>query len=397
MYPNVNLFIDGDWTPAAAGRTIPVVNPATGEPIGTVAHAERADLDRALEAADKGFAAWRKVSAFDRSQGDAQGGDLLRDRADAIAPLLTMEQGKPLAEAKGEVLAGADVIDWFAEEARRTYGRVIPARAEGIYQLVIKEPVGPVAAFTPWNFPINQVVRKLSCALAAGCSIIVKAPEETPASPRRTDPLLRRCRRAGRRDEPSLWRAGGDLRIPHSASDHPQDVVHRLHRRSASSLRRIAGAHMKRVTMELGGHAPAIVFDDADVDTASRLLADGEISATPARSACRRRACWCRNACTSHFVEGFVQHSKALKVGDGLEAGTTMGPMANPRRIAAMELFISDAVQHGATVQHRRPSHRQQGQFLRTDGHHRRAEGCPRDERGAVRPAGGDLAVQLVR
>ena len=127
MYPNVSLFIDGNWTAAVAGRTLPVVSPATGDSIGTVAHAERADLDRALEAADKGFRAWRKVSAFDRSKVMRKAADLLRERADKIAPLLTMEQGKPLPEAKGEVLAGADVIDWFAEEARRTYGRVIPA------------------------------------------------------------------------------------------------------------------------------------------------------------------------------------------------------------------------------------------------------------------------------
>ncbi|MEA2731650.1 MAG: succinate-semialdehyde dehydrogenase / glutarate-semialdehyde dehydrogenase, partial [Acetobacteraceae bacterium] len=183
MYSDVSLFIDGAWGPAAGGRTIDVVNPATGEKIGTVPHAAISDLDRALAAADKGFKIWRKVSAFDRSKVMRKAADILRERADNIAQLLTLEQGKPLAEAKGEVLAGADVIDWFAEEARRAYGRVIPARAEGVYQLVIKEPVGPVAAFTPWNFPINQVVRKLSAGLAAGCSIIVKAPEETPASP----------------------------------------------------------------------------------------------------------------------------------------------------------------------------------------------------------------------
>jgi succinate-semialdehyde dehydrogenase/glutarate-semialdehyde dehydrogenase len=159
------------------------MNPSTGESVGKVAHADRSDLDRALEAADKGFKVWRKVSAFDRSKVMRKAANLLRERVDAIAPLLTMEQGKPLPEAKGEVLAATDVIDWFAEEARRTYGRVIPSRTEGVYQLVVKEPVGPVAAFTPWNFPINQVVRKLSCALAAGCSIIVKAPEETPAPP----------------------------------------------------------------------------------------------------------------------------------------------------------------------------------------------------------------------
>jgi len=183
MYSDVSLFIDGGWTKATAGRTLPIVNPVSGEPIGTVTHADRSDLDRALEAADKGFRAWRKVSAFDRSKIMRKAADLLRQRVDAIAPLMTIEQGKPIAEAKSDALAGADVIDWFAEEARRAYGRVIPARSEGVYQLVVKEPVGPVAAFTPWNFPINQVVRKLSAALAAGCSIIVKAPEETPASP----------------------------------------------------------------------------------------------------------------------------------------------------------------------------------------------------------------------
>ena len=183
MYPNTLLYINGAWGPAASGRTLPVVNPANGSQIGTVAYAESADLDRALEAADKGFKAWRKISAFERSKIMRKAANLLRERADTIAPMMTMEQGKTLGEAKVEVLAGADIIDWFAEEARRAYGRVIPARAEGVYQLVIKEPVGPVAAFTPWNFPINQAVRKLSAALAAGCSIIIKAPEETPASP----------------------------------------------------------------------------------------------------------------------------------------------------------------------------------------------------------------------
>jgi succinate-semialdehyde dehydrogenase/glutarate-semialdehyde dehydrogenase len=156
MYHDVNLLIDGAWAPAASGRTIPIVNPATEETIGTVAHADKADLDRALAAAEKGFAVWSRTSAYDRAKLMRKAADLLRSRADEIARIMTMEQGKPLTEAKMETLAGADVIDWFAEEARRAYGRVIPARAVGVYQLVIKEPVGPVAAFTPWNFPINQ-------------------------------------------------------------------------------------------------------------------------------------------------------------------------------------------------------------------------------------------------
>jgi succinate-semialdehyde dehydrogenase / glutarate-semialdehyde dehydrogenase len=348
VYPNISLFIDGAWVPAAAGRTLPVVSPATGEVVGTVAHAERADLDRALEAADAGFRVWRKVSAYDRSKVMRKAADLLRERAGAIAPLLTIEQGKPLPEARGEVMAGADVIDWFAEEARRTYGRVVPARAEGIYQLVIKEPVGPVAAFTPWNFPINQVVRKLSCALAAGCSIIVKAPEETPASPAE----LMRCFADAGVPAGVINLVYG---VPAEISEYliPHPIIRKMSFTGSTAvgkqLAAIAGAHMKRVTMELGGHAPAIVFDDADVDTASRLLATakyrnaGQVCVSPTRVLVQERV-------YDRFVEGFVQYSKTVKVGDGLEAATTMGPMANPRRIAAMEALIGDATQHGATV-----------------------------------------------
>jgi succinate-semialdehyde dehydrogenase/glutarate-semialdehyde dehydrogenase len=271
MYSDVLLFIDGQWTKAAGGRTIPVVNPATGEPIGTVAHADKSDLDRALEAAEKGFKVWRKVSAFDRSKVMRKAADLLRERAGAIAPLLTLEQGKPLGDSRGEAMAGADVIDWFAEEARRAYGRVIPARAEGIYQLVVKEPVGPVAAFTPWNFPINQVVRKLSCALAAGCSIIVKAPEETPAAPAE----LIRCFADAGVPAGVINLVYG---IPAEISEYliPHPIIRKMSFTGSTAvgkqLAAIAGAHMKRVTMELGGHAPSIVFDDADIDLAAKLL-----------------------------------------------------------------------------------------------------------------------------
>jgi succinate-semialdehyde dehydrogenase/glutarate-semialdehyde dehydrogenase len=345
----VQLFVDGAWTKAAAGHFLDVINPATGEPVGKVAHADKADLDRALEAADKGFKAWRKVPAFDRSKVMRKAANLLRERADAIAPLLTMEQGKPLAEAKGEVLAGADVIDWFAEEARRTYGRVIPARSDGIYQLVVKEPVGPVAAFTPWNFPINQVVRKLSCALAAGCSIIVKAPEETPASPAE---LIRCFADAGVPAGVINLVYGVPAEISEYLIPHP--VIRKISFTGSTAvgkqLAALAGLHMKRVTMELGGHAPAIVFDDADVDTASKLLAGakyrnaGQVCVSPTRVLVQERV-------YDQFVEGFVKYSKAVKVGNGLDSGTTMGPMANARRIAAMEMFIGDATQHGAKVQ----------------------------------------------
>ncbi len=348
MYQDVSLFIDGTWTAAAAGRTIAVVNPATGEPIGKVAHADRADLDRALEAADRGFRQWRKVSAFDRSKVMRKAADILRSRADPIAALLTQEQGKPLPEAKGEVLAGADVIDWFAEEARRTYGRVIPARAEGVYQLVIKEPVGPVAAFTPWNFPINQVVRKLSGALAAGCSIIVKAPEETPASPAE---LIRAFADAGVPAGAINLVYG----VPSEISEYliPHPIIRKMSFTGSTAvgkqLAALAGAHMKRVTMELGGHAPAIVFDDADVAAASKILAAskyrnaGQVCVSPTRMLVQEFV-------YEQFVDGFVSHTKALRVGDGMDAGTQMGPLANARRITAMETLIGDATQKGATV-----------------------------------------------
>jgi succinate-semialdehyde dehydrogenase/glutarate-semialdehyde dehydrogenase len=348
MYPNTLLYINGAWSSGASGRTLPVVNPATGTAIGTVAYAERAELDRALEAADAGFKAWRKVSAFERSKLMRKAAALFRERADAVAPILTMEQGKPLAEAKQEALAGADIIDWFAEEARRAYGRVIPARSEGVYQLVVKEPVGPVAAFTPWNFPINQVVRKLSGALAAGCSIIVKAPEETPASPA------------------ELVRAFADAGVPAGVVNlvygSPADISnylipHAVIRKVSftgsvpvgKQLAALAGTHMKRATMELGGHAPVIVFDDSDVDAAAKTMTfmkfrnAGQVCISPTRFLVQEGV-------YSSFVEKVVAGAKAVKVGDGMDRDTKMGPLANPRRSRAMEAHVGDARKRGGKV-----------------------------------------------
>jgi succinate-semialdehyde dehydrogenase/glutarate-semialdehyde dehydrogenase len=348
MYPNVLLYIDGAWCKSAAQQTLPVKNPATGELIGTVAYAERADLDRALEAVQRGFHIWRKTSAFDRSKVMRKAANLLRERVETIAPLLTMEQGKPLAEAKMETLWGADIIDWFAEEARRTYGRVIPARREGIYQLVVKEPIGPVAAFTPWNFPINQIVRKLSAALAAGCSIIVKAPEETPASPAE---LIRAFADAGVPAGVINLLYGNPAEISEYLIPHP--VIRKISFTGSTTvgkhLAALAGQHMKRATMELGGHAPVIIFDDADIDLAAKLLASskfrnaGQVCASPTRFLIQEAA-------YDAFVEKFVTAAQAIKVGDGLAEGTTMGTLANPRRVHAMEIGVEDALEHGAKL-----------------------------------------------
>ncbi len=348
MYPQVSLFIDGEWTPAKDGRTIEIVNPATGDKIGSVAHAGRADLDRALAAAERGFRTWSHTAAIERSKIMRRAAALMRERADAIANLMTQEQGKPLAEAKGEIGVAADVIEWFAEEARRTYGRVIPARADGVWQLVIKEPVGPVAAFTPWNFPINQAVRKISAGLAAGCSIILKAPEETPASPAA---MVRAFHDAG----VPAGVLGLVFGVPSEISEYliPHPVIRKISFTGSTAvgkhLAALAGSHMKRITMELGGHAPAIVFEDADMDVATKILAAnkfrnaGQVCVAPTRFLVQERV-------YDAFVDRFTTAAKAVHVGDGLEAGTQMGPLANPRRVAAMESLIADARQHGAEL-----------------------------------------------
>src|SRR6266404_5245481 len=349
MYSDVQLLIDGAWGPAASGKTIPVLNPATGEAIGTVAHAEKADLDRALAAAEKGFATWRKVSAFDRYKTMRKAADILRANAGEIAGLMTMEQGKPLVEAKGETLAGADVIDWFAEEARRAYGRTIPARADGVYQLEIKEPVGPVAAFTPWNFPINQAVRKVSCAVAAGCSIIIKGPEETPAA---CAALVDAFVQAGIPAGVVNLVFGVPSEISAYLIPHP--VIRKISFTGSTAvgkqLAALAGAHMKRVTMELGGHAPAIVFADADVNAAAKILSAnkyrnaGQVCVSPTRFLVQEPV-------YGEFVDKFVTATKAIKAGDGLKDDTRMGPLAHSRRLDAIEGFVADAVAKGAKVE----------------------------------------------
>jgi succinate-semialdehyde dehydrogenase/glutarate-semialdehyde dehydrogenase len=347
-YPNTLLFIDGAWCAAASGRTLPVMNPATGKQIGTLAHAEKPDLDRALEAASKGFATWRRISAFERYKIMRKAASLMRDRLELIATLMTMEQGKTVAEAKAEIINGADTIDWFAEEARRAYGRVIPARAEGVYQLVVKEPVGPVAAFTPWNFPINQIVRKLSAALAAGCSIIIKAPEETPASPAE---LIRAFADAGVPAGVVNLVYGVPAEISTYLIPHP--VIRKISFTGSTvvgkQLAAMAGQHMKRMTMELGGHAPVIVFDDADIDVAAKTMVGskfrnaGQVCVSPTRFLVQEGV-------YNKFVEKFVDATKALKVGNGLEPSSTMGSLANPRRSSAMEMNVEDATKHGGKL-----------------------------------------------
>jgi len=348
-YSNTQLFIAGKWRPARSGKVLEVLNPATEEVIGTVAHAGQADLDEALAAAAAGFKVWRAVAPFERCRIMRKAAAIMRERNDEIAPLLTLEQGKVLADAKMEAMAAADVIEWFAEEAKRSYGRVIPARGPGIYQLSLKEPVGPVAAFTPWNFPINQVVRKLSAALAAGCSIIVKAPEETPASPAQ---LIRAFADAGVPDGVINLVYGVPAEISEYLIPHP--VIRKISFTGSTSvgkqLNALAGLHMKRATMELGGHAPAMVFKDADVATAAKILVAakyrnaGQVCISPTRMLVQ-------DDVFKEFVAKFVEGAKAVKVGNGMDASSTMGSLANPRRVTAIEGMVQDAVSKGAKLE----------------------------------------------
>ncbi len=347
-YPHVQLYIDGHWREGAAARKLPVLNPATGEVMADLACAETADLEEAAEAANRGFEVWRKISAFDRYKMMRKAAQLLRDRVETVAQLMTLEQGKPLAEARMEVMAGADTIDWFAEEGRRAYGRVIPARQMDVYQLVIKEPVGPVAAFTPWNFPINQIVRKLAAALAAGCPIIVKAPEETPASP---SELIRAFIDAGVPAGVVNLVYGDPAHISTYLIAHP--AIRKISFTGSTpvgkQLAAMAGQHMKRMTMELGGHAPVIVFNDADIALAAKTMAAskfrnaGQVCVSPTRFLVQEGA-------FNEFVEQFVMHAEKLKVGNGMEAGVNMGPLANPRRITAMQNLVADAAQQNAKL-----------------------------------------------
>lgn len=348
-YPNTQLLIAGQWQDAADGRTLAVFNPATGQEIGRVAHAGTADLDRALEAAQRGFETWRDTPAIERGRTMRQAAALLRERTPAIAALLTQEQGKPLAEARAETLAAADIIEWFADESLRVYGRIVAPRSSmALRQMVLRDPVGPVAAFTPWNFPITQVVRKVAAGLAAGCSLLVKAPEETPASPAC---LVQAFVDAGIPPGVLGLVYGNPAQISSYLIAHP--VIRKITFTGSTpvgkQLAALAGQHMKRMTMELGGHAPFIVAEDADLALAVQVAAAtkfrnaGQVCISPTRFLVHESV-------ANEFASSLAKHAQSLKLGNGLDEGTQMGPLVNARRVDAMAQLTADAVQRGAQL-----------------------------------------------
>jgi succinate-semialdehyde dehydrogenase/glutarate-semialdehyde dehydrogenase len=348
MYENLQLYIDGKFTSGGSGAASDVVNPAKDQVLGRVPHAKKAELDAALAAADKGFKTWKRVSAYERAKILRKAADLVRARAEDIARVLTLEQGKILAEARLEVQGAADIIDWFAEEGRRAYGRIIPARADGVRNMVILEPVGPVAGFAPWNFPVTQAVRKVAAALAAGCSIIIKCPEETPGSP---IGLIKCFHEAG--VPPGVINLV--YGVPAEISEYliPSPVIRKISFTGSvpvgKHLNALAASHMKRATMELGGHAPVLVFDDVETDQVATLMAAmkyrnaGQVCISPTRFFLHEKV-------YDKFLSKFTDIAKNLKVGDGLDPESKMGPLANARRIDAIQQFVLDAQEKGAKV-----------------------------------------------
>ncbi|MBN9036134.1 MAG: NAD-dependent succinate-semialdehyde dehydrogenase [Rhizobiales bacterium] len=344
-YPSLNLFIGGDWMKAKDG--LPVVNPADESVIGQVPVATRAQLDLALTAAAEGFRVWSRTSPAKRAAVILKAAALMRERIDEIAFSITLEHGKPYQQARLEVIRGCEFFEWDAAEGQRAYGRVIPSEP-GIRYVVLHQPIGMVAAFSPWNFPMSQPARKIAGALAAGCSIIIKASEETPAGALH---IARAFQDAGL--------PAGVLNlvfgIPSEISSYliPQAQTRLIAFTGSTAvgkhLTELASRHMKPVLMELGGHAPVIVCDDVDPVAAAKVSAvrkarnAGQVCTSPTRF-------FVQEAIYERFLDAFVAQARTVRVGDGMDPATEMGPLANHRRIDALEALVADARAKGARI-----------------------------------------------
>ncbi len=344
---DLSLFIDGSWRTGEGRDTFAVVNPATGQAIAELPVATEADLQEALAAAQKGFEAWRARDVDARAAILHKVADLIRDRIEAIAILLTMEQGKPLDQARGEIAGAASMFDFYAEEAKRAYGRLL-VRPTGQRSMVLKQPVGPTAIFTPWNFPVYLLAKKLAPALAAGCSVIAKPAEETPGS---TAALMRCLFDAGVPANVAQLVYGVPDMVSRTLIGSP--VIRKVSFTGSTAvgkhLMRLAADGVKRITMELGGHAPVLVFDDVDLDaTLDKLVPQkfrnaGQVCVSPTRF-------YVQAGIYDAFIKGFAERTARVQVGNGMDAATEMGPLANPRRPGAIETLVADAKAKGAKV-----------------------------------------------
>ena len=344
-YPDLHLYINGEWRTTA--RDLPVLNPATEEVIGRLPHAVLSDLDDALESAAMGFKVWGQVAPCERANVLLKAASIMRERQEEIATAITAEHGKPLDQARLEVIRGCEFLEWDAGEATRTYGRVIPS-APGVRYIVHHQPIGTVAGFSPWNFPMSQPCRKVAGAIAAGCSIILKAAEETPAGALH---IARAFHDAGL--------PPGVLNLvfgePSEISDHliKQDQVRLVAFTGSTAVGRhlttLASQYMTPVLMELGGHAPVIVCEDTDVEAAAltgavrKMRNAGQVCTSPTRF-------FVHASIFEAYTETFVRRAAETVVGNGVDAGVEMGPLANDRRIEALTALVSDARACGAEI-----------------------------------------------
>lgn len=354
-YPELKLLIGGTWRGGDRGQD--VINPRDESVLGRLPHANAADLAEAVEAAQAGFRVWRATAPAKRAAIMLRAAALLHERVEAVATAMTLEQGKPIGQSRLEVLRACDIIEWDATEGQRVYGRVIPSEP-GLRQTVLREPIGVVAAFSPWNFPVSSPARKVAGALAAGCSVILKASEETPAGGML---LVQAFVDAGVPAGVVNLVFGDPAEISSALIAHP---VVRLLTFTGSvpvgkHLAALAGQHMKPAIMELGGHSPVIVCDDVDPEEAAAISVAGksrnagQVCVAPTRF-------FVQDGIYERFAEAFARGASALRMGDGLDPDTQLGPLANARRIEAMETLVADAVDRGARVMAggRRPGNR---------------------------------------
>jgi len=348
MYQDFQLYIDGAWGPAATGAVKQVHDPATEEAIGSIQDAAPADLDRALAAAEKGFETWRRTGTWERAAKIRRVADLIRERLDRIATVMSLETGKPLAEARGETGAAADQFEWYAEEAKRIYGQLIGSRTSDSRLAVIYQPVGVVAAFSAWNFPALLPARKMAAALAAGCAVIVKPAGESPGC---CALLVEACHDAGIPPGVVNFVTGNSGMIARHLIGSP--IVRKVSVTGSvpvgKEILHLAADGVKKVSMELGGHGPVIVFDDADAEKAAEVCAAtkfrncGQVCISPTRFYVHEKN-------YDAFSSRFAEVAKSLKIGRGLDDGVQMGPMANARGLQTIKSMVSDAVERGAEV-----------------------------------------------
>jgi succinate-semialdehyde dehydrogenase/glutarate-semialdehyde dehydrogenase len=344
---DLKLFIDGSWRAGEDRDHFTVINPATGGGIAELPLATDADLEEALAAADRSWPEWRSTDAEKRGAILHKTADLLRERAEHIGRIMTQEQGKVFPEARAEVLGSAQLFDWYAEEIKRDYGRTL-VRPAGQLSRVIRQPVGPTATFTPWNFPIYLLAKKVSAALAAGCTVISRPPQETPGC---TGELFRALADAGI--------PAGVAQLVHGSGSHISEkllgskIIRKVSFTGSvpvgKQLMKLAADTMTRITLELGGHAPVLIFDDCDLEKTLDMVVPqkfrnaGQVCVSPTRF-------YVQSGIYDAFLKGFAERTQKVKVGDGLAEGTKMGPLANARRPEAVGALIEDAKAKGAKV-----------------------------------------------